>query len=245
MSISRHKTDSKVTPLRDVEARQRKGSGTPHVYNGLREEILDLSIRPGTMLDENEISVRYGVSRSPVREAIIRLAAEGLVDMLRNRGAMVAQFDIEELPGYFDALKIVYRLTARGAALHASAEDVRSLEEIQAQLNEPVRSSDHIKMIAMNQMFHQKLAAIAGNHWVMQWQKQLLDHGQRVLRMHAKHFDGLVPEHEFDWHRRIIDAVRKGDPDAADAAGAADSELIRNQMINFIMRGRVGDTPLG
>jgi DNA-binding GntR family transcriptional regulator len=229
---------------RSAGTRQPKGQGAQHVYDRLREEILDLRIRPGTMLDENEIGARLGVSRSPVREAIIRLAAEGLVDTLRNRGAMAAQFDMEDLPDFFEALKLVYRLTARGAARNATPDDIAALERIQREHEDILARRSLIEMIGQNQAFHQRLAEAAGNRWVTQWQKGLLDHGQRVLRLHARLLGDAVPGEQLEHHRRIIAAVRAGDADAADAAGAEDASLMRDRLISYMMTERFSSVPL-
>lgn len=67
-----------------------KGANSGNIYAELRRDILELRLAPGAVLDEMEISRRFGISRSPVREAIIRLTAEGLAQSLKNRGATVA-----------------------------------------------------------------------------------------------------------------------------------------------------------
>lgn len=232
------------TPPAKPDDRQPRGSGAQHVYDGLREEILGLALRPGTLLDETEIGLRYGVSRSPVREAIIRLAAEGLIDTLRNRGAMVALFDIDDLPGYFDALRIAYRLTARGAAEKARPSDVVKLRTLLAEHEKVLAAGDHLRMIAMNREFHQRLAELAGNRWVAEWQASLLDHGQRLLRMHAARFGGIVPADQLTCHRAILDAIANRNADAADAAAATDAVLIRDEIITFMTEGGAGDLRL-
>src|SRR5215475_15136223 len=80
--------------------RRQRGTGAAYVYDSLKAQILDLELQPGTLLDETQVSRQFGVSRSPVREALIRLSAEGLVQNLRNRTSMVAQFDVAALPAY-------------------------------------------------------------------------------------------------------------------------------------------------
>jgi hypothetical protein len=89
--------------------RRPRGTGASYVHEHLKNQILHLELMPGTLLDETEISKQFGVSRSPVREALIRLSAEGLVQNFRNRTAIVAQFDIANLPAYFDAMQLLYR----------------------------------------------------------------------------------------------------------------------------------------
>src|SRR5258706_14872544 len=77
--------------------RRTRGTGAVYVYDSLRAQILDLELKPGTLLDETLVSRQFGVSRSPVREALIRLSAEGLVQNLRNRTSIVAPFDVATL----------------------------------------------------------------------------------------------------------------------------------------------------
>src|ERR1700751_459315 len=101
--------------------RRTRGTGAGYVYDSLKAQILDLELKPGTLLDETVVSRQFGVSRSPVREALNRLSSEGLVQNLRNRTSIVAPFDVEALPAYFDAMQLLYRLSARLAAGNASA----------------------------------------------------------------------------------------------------------------------------
>ena len=74
-----------------------KGSGTRWAYDTIRGKILSLDFAPGQALDEQELLASLGLSRTPIREALIQLAAEGLVEMLPNRGAKVARIDLENL----------------------------------------------------------------------------------------------------------------------------------------------------
>src|SRR5215472_13088025 len=108
--------------------RRTRGTGAVYVYDSLKAQILDLELKPGTLLDETLVSRQFGVSRSPVREALIRLSAEGLVQNFRNRTAIVAQFDIASLPAYFDAMQLLYRLSARLAAQNPNLPRLEQLK---------------------------------------------------------------------------------------------------------------------
>src|SRR6266404_3667316 len=111
-------------------ARRLRGTGAAYVYDSLKAQILDLELKPGTLLDETVVSRQFGVSRSPVREALIRLSAEGLVQNLRNRTSIVAPFDVATLPAYFDAIQLLYRLSARLAAANITPPQVERLWRI-------------------------------------------------------------------------------------------------------------------
>ena len=101
-----------------------RGSGAEFVYEALRSDILGLQMEPGNMLDETELAERFNLSRSPVREALIRLSGEGLVQTLRNRSTIVAPFDVAAIPSYLDASELVYRVTARLAAINRHASQL-------------------------------------------------------------------------------------------------------------------------
>jgi len=100
----------------EVEPKRVKGSGVKFAYETLRDEILSLHLQPGAVLDETSLADRFGMSRSPVREALIRLAGDDLVVTLSNRSTVVAPIDIQSFPKYVEALDIAQRMNTRLAA---------------------------------------------------------------------------------------------------------------------------------
>ena len=88
------------------QGRRAKGTNTAWLYERLRRAILSLSVPPGENLEEKELVLRFGISRTPVREALIRLAADGLVVLLPNRGARVAAIDLGDFDLFQDTVKI-------------------------------------------------------------------------------------------------------------------------------------------
>ena len=96
--------------------RPARGAGVQTVYEQLRKAIVDLELPPGSPLDEVRLSTQFAMSRTPIREALVRLAADGLVMTLPNRNTIVSPIDFENLPVYFEALSLMYRVTTRTAA---------------------------------------------------------------------------------------------------------------------------------
>ena len=90
--------------------RRVRGTGLKLAYQTLRDEILSLDLQPGQLLDETTLADRFAMSRSPIREAMIRLAGEGLVVMLPNRSTIVAPIDITSFSKYVEALDIAQRM---------------------------------------------------------------------------------------------------------------------------------------
>src|SRR5690606_14433163 len=99
-----------------VRTERKRGEGVQFVYRVLRDDILNLALPPGSPIDENQLAERLSMSRTPIREALVRLAGEGLVTTLPNRSTVVSNIDFLDLPSYFDALTLMYRVTTRLAA---------------------------------------------------------------------------------------------------------------------------------
>ncbi len=78
---------------RKPDSRPEKGSGVKLVYDVLRDEIIDLSLAPGSPIDENQLAERFSMSRTPIREALVRLASDGFVTTLPNRSTVVSNID--------------------------------------------------------------------------------------------------------------------------------------------------------
>ncbi|MDE0239581.1 MAG: GntR family transcriptional regulator [bacterium] len=218
----------------NTKPKRTKGATTQYVFDSLRREILDLEIEPGAPLDEMEIGRRFGVSRSPVREALVRLGANGLVEAFPNRSAVAARLRLESLSAYLDAQELAFRVTARGAASRITPEQVEELIRLQADNDRARAEQDTDGMIQTNRRFHLKVAEIAGNPWYTQWLEGLMDQGQRILKLYMRSLDNKVPLGELKWHHVLLDALRDNDPDAADEAARHDAEIVRNQLINML-----------
>ena len=98
------------------QAKNAKGFGAVKIYETLRSEILSLVLEPSQLIDEVSIAARFKVSRSPVREALVRLATESLLQTLPNKGTIVAPLRIEEFPQYVDALDLLRPIYEKTAA---------------------------------------------------------------------------------------------------------------------------------
>lgn len=226
---------------RAMSTRRTRGLGASSVYDALRQEILSLEIQPGTLLDETDLAKRFQLSRSPVREALIRLSAEGLVLTLRNRSSIVAPFDVTAVPSYLDAVQLVYRLTTRLAALNRSEAQLNRIKQLQEQHAAAARRDDILEVIRLNQDFHLAIAAASGNSYYENWTRQVLDQGQRILRLYIYSIGDHVADNVLADHKNIVQAIQDRDPIAAEAAGKRDADIISSQMRErFAMRQSEG-----
>lgn len=217
------------------EERRVKGSGWRSVYDALRGEILSLALSPGQLLDETVLAERFDRSRSPVREALIRLAGDGLVSTLPNRSTIVAPLEVASFPKYVEALDIAQRVNTRLAAELRTNEDLKIIAKRQKEFEAAVRGRDHLKMSLANQRFHMAIADAGRNAYMAEFYDRLLGQGRRMLHLH---FDYLERTHDgyllTDEHDEMLDAIRAKDVDRADTLAHAHTRQFRENFINFM-----------
>lgn len=216
----------------------KRGAGVAHVYDALRSEIISLGLPPGATIDEQQLSQRFNLSRTPIREAMVRLAAEGLITNLPNRGAMVSQIDFLGLPQYFDALSLMYRVTTRLAAIHHAPAQIEEIRALQADYAAAVDSRDVVAMITVNRDFHMAIARAAGNRYFTDLFARLLDEGLRILRLYYSSFHDELPRQYVQEHDAMIAAIKARDAELAEQIAAAHADQIVGQIRSYIAADR-------
>jgi DNA-binding GntR family transcriptional regulator len=212
----------------------RRGSGVSHVYETLKAEIIQLRLAPGSTIDESQLAARFHLSRTPIREAMVRLAAEGLITTLPNRATVVSHIDFLGLPHFFDALSLMYRVTTRLAAMSRRDEDVAAIRACQAAYRAAVEARDVVAMITVNRDFHLAIAEAGGNRYYRDLFARLLDEGMRILRLYYRSFNDQLPRQYVGEHDEMIEAIEAGDVDRADRLAAAHADQIVRQIRSYI-----------
>lgn len=198
----------------------------------LRELILSAQLAPGSRLGEVELAERLGVSRTPVREALTRLAAEGLVEIVANRGARVATWTVAELEGVFDLRASLEPQLTGFAVPNATAADVAELDDLAHRMLEvgrPGPGQDLDALVPLNRAFHDRLIALAA-HPTLATALAAAIHPPIVRRnFHAYDEDSL--RRSLGHHLEIVAAVRAGDPAWAQAVMTAHISNARAVMV--------------
>jgi DNA-binding GntR family transcriptional regulator len=234
---ARKRTMALKTRMPKKADRRPRGTGASYVYDNLKGQILHLELMPGTLLDETELGRRFGVSRSPVREALIRLSAEGLVQNLRNRTSIVAQFDIAGLPAYFDAMILIYRITARLAAHNPNPSIIARIRTTLDEHEEALRQRNIRDIIRLNHEFHTGIAEMAGNPYIASWLHGILAQGQRLLSLYGLHIGSKDDAQQLlHTHRKMIDAILCRDPEAAEIAGREDAQSLIDEFMDNLAK---------
>lgn len=219
-------------------ADRKRGSGARLVYDVLRDEIIELSLPPGSPIDENQLAERFAMSRTPIREALVRLAGDGLVTTLPNRSTVVSNIDFLALPAFFDAITLMYRVTTRQAALHRSEDDLAVIRQHEADFAHAVAAQDALAMIAANRDLHAAIAEAGRNPYYLALFNRLLDEGRRILRLYYLSFDDRLPQEYVTEHKDMIAAIAARDVAAADRLAAAHADQIVRQIQKLIAEDR-------
>jgi len=232
--------------LDQADGKRAKGAGWKSVYETLRTEILALTLRPGQLLDETSLAERFDLSRSPVREALIRLGVEDLVVTLPNRSTIVAPIELENFPKYVDALDVAQRFNTRLAAALRTEADLKTMAARQRKFEAAVTSGNHLAMSETNKDFHMAIAHAGGNPHFISFYEKLLDQGRRMLHLHFRFVerggDGYLLTDE---HHEMLAAIAAKDVERADRLAHDHTRQFRDSFIDFMKENYATDLALG
>jgi DNA-binding GntR family transcriptional regulator len=202
------------------------------VADTLRDRILHGELPGGARLGEAELAVSLGVSRTPVREALTRLAAEGLVEVVPNRGARVTTWTVAELEGVFDLRTSLEPLLSAYAVPNAGPEDVAELERLAEQMLEvgrPGPRQDLDALVPLNRAFHDRLVALAGHPTLAAALAAAIQ--PPIVRRNFHTYDEASLRRSLAHHLELAAAVRAGDPEWARAVMTAHIRNARAVMV--------------
>ncbi|SCK19840.1 DNA-binding transcriptional regulator, GntR family [Variovorax sp. HW608] len=230
----------------EEEVKRAKGTGWKSVYDALRTEILSLEQPPGQLLDETTLAERFEMSRSPVREALIRLAGEDLVVTLPNRSTIVAPLELSAFPKYVDALDIAQRMNTRLAAECRTEEDLKIIARQQRRFETAVKTGNHLAMSAANKDFHMAIAHAGQNPYLAGFYERLLDQGRRMMHMHFNFLERTSEGYLLtDEHDEMLEAIRARDVAKADELAHAHTRQFRDNFIDFMSKTYTKGVSLG
>jgi DNA-binding GntR family transcriptional regulator len=199
------------------------------VYRALRHAIIEQALEPGQKLPEDAIGERFGVSRTLVRNALARLAAEGLVELRRNRGATVAKPEWDEAGDVFELRQVLERMVMLRLAGNLSASQIGELRAHVAQ-EEAARGHNEPLSIRLAGEFHIVLADMTGVPLLRRYVSEVASRSGLILALYGRPHSSECAVHE---HSSLIDALAQGDRNLASTmtekhlAAVADRALIQ------------------
>ena len=184
-------------------------------YDAIRDAIVQLKLWPGSAWDEKSIAQEMGMGRTPVREALLRLAMEGLVTILPRRGLLIPAIGFPEIQAVYEARTPIECGIARLAAVRVDQHDLNAIAELieEAEVIDPEGAFE--RYVSMDQMIHRRLAAMSHNPFLIDAAGRILDHNERFWRYYFREHagaDAIVS------HKALLSALKAHDADAAELA---------------------------
>ncbi|MGW6281733.1 GntR family transcriptional regulator [Kribbella sp. NPDC055071] len=184
------------------------------VLTELRRRIVDGDYAQGERLTETRLADDFGVSRNPVREALRVVEAEGFVQILPRRGAVVVTLDETAVRDLFAVRAQLETLAGGLAAERATLEDVARLRRLLDEASAATDAEDFDQVAELNSTFHRAVIEISGNRWLLSMSAAMYHHVHWVFRVGA----AQRAPHSWQEHIRLVDAIAAGDPAAATSA---------------------------
>ena len=181
------------------------------VAERLRQQIFDRQLEPGSWIDEQKIALAYGISRTPLREALKVLAAEGLVTMKLRRGAYVTEMSRQDVTQVYHLLALLESDAAATVAAQAGPAELERLAGLHQRLEKQARQRD--AFFSTNEQFHMALLETAGNRWAQQVVTDL----RKVMKLNRHHSlfrQGRLAESLVE-HRALMAAITARQPGEA------------------------------
>lgn len=186
---------------------------TDRAYADIEELIVTLRLRPGEVLSETTLSRRLGIGRTPVREALQRLAREGLVTVLPRRGILVSEFNVKSQLRMLEVRREIERLLARSAAARASDAERQRFAQLAHEMRATARRDDDFAFMRLDREFNALVSDCARNEFAAKVIALMAGLSRRFWFMHHEQADELPAAAER--HAAVADAIAAGDLDAA------------------------------
>jgi DNA-binding GntR family transcriptional regulator len=208
-----------------------------HCLTDMEARILSQDILPGSDLDEAGLCARYGISRTPLREVLQRLAGDGYVVLADNRGAKVASMDLAVMRVFFQTAPLVYSTIARLAAENRSAAQLEALRATQQRFARAAVSGQATQMALLNHAFHAQIGEMAQNPYLMaSLRRMLIDHtrlSQTFFRPSTQD-DAQRVAKAVEQHDAMIAAIAAQEPSLAIDLTLQHWDLSRDRMERYV-----------
>jgi DNA-binding GntR family transcriptional regulator len=205
-----------VTTSMLATSHSRRASATSQsgeAYRLIKERIVTLALPPATPIDEAALMADLGLGRTPIREAIQRLALENLVVILPRRGTIVADLNMSDLQKIFEIRVDLELLAVRLATQRATPAQIAAMEALFVVADALLQSDDNYQLIQLDHTAHQMLAQAAHNEFLEETLERLYNHVLRLWYVSLHRVQRL--REAIEEHREIITLIKAGDGEGA------------------------------
>jgi len=183
------------------------------IVSSIRSAIVNGQLKPGTRIAEPELAERFGISRTPIREAFRQLESEGFISVIPRKGAIVASFSAQDVSNFYDLKMILEGYAARMATMTLTEADIAKMESLNRLMEGASAKKDLRRVLDLHNEFHDVFLRACGNEKLHQIVQNMVMQFQRFRLILA--MPGRV-EGSIDKHAEIIEAFRRRDPALAE-----------------------------
>lgn len=181
-------------------------------YRHTKQLILSATLLPDSVIDEKRVAADLCMSRTPVRQATSRLAAEGFVRVLPQRGTLVARLSVSDIEQVYLLRSLVEPTAASLAARRATSQDIEHLEACERTYLAEFEIDDHTPDYALHARLHVAIAEVAGMSRLTRIVRELQEQTQWFLAVRLREGRQVPSPHS---HQVLLEAIKAGDPEAA------------------------------
>ena len=182
----------------------------------IRQRIFNRELKPGERIDEQALARDFGISRTPLREALKVLQNEGLVKLVPRRGCFVAKLSEKDVDEIYDMIGLLEGACAARAAAVAAPADIARLQRLTQRMAQLAAEGNHKRYFDANLAAHEAVLDCAGNRW----QKNVIQYLRSMCRLYPYVTVGKLPgrlEESLQEHRELLAAIEAHDPARAEA----------------------------
>ncbi|RKQ29081.1 GntR family transcriptional regulator [Oceanobacillus halophilus] len=188
-------------------------SAKESAFNQLQQWIIDGTLLPGEKINDTELAQALGVSRTPVRESLQLLEAQGFVEMFPGKATQVTEIERSSIKELLPPLAVLQALSAELAINHLTDETISLLENTNSRFAEAIQSKNYYSALKIDEQFHDIIVDAANNKYI----KNLIESLQAHVRRQFFHNSIILTEHSIEDHAKIIELMKNKDVDTLTA----------------------------
>ena len=219
----------------------KKNAPVFNIYQEIKRRIVCLEYAPGTSLDEKSLVEELGSSRTPVREALIRLSGEGLIEIEKNKGARVTELDLLTLQSIFEAGDLIERAYTRLACLRRDDNDLKAIDKARQNFQGDMQNQDIAAMTQSNTEFHLTIAAASRNKYFIDAYRRILADHERIAQLWYTHnfnsADQVSNKLMCQQHEQLFQAIKDRNADRAEEISLAHADLCKEGIRKILSNG--------
>ena len=220
--------------------RGKRGYQAIDVYNVVKRKIVTMELKPGEILREKALERDLGVGRTPIREAILALKAENLVESRPNESPFVKEITLKGVKDFFEPFMVIEKLTSRLAALRITAEQLVEIRKVNKSVSSSIKKKDYLNIWSKNRHLHVLIAGASDNEHLISIQSNLRDKAERLAYLAiSEELRNNTPLEEHlnkmdDQHEEIISRLEAKDVDGSEALAEEHAKLFQHRITMYL-----------